>query len=104
MTDSHLPCHKPVPLSILQPIKAPSNPNRPRQLHPFQSVRCRVPAKTGSHQQLERLQTRDQLNELEARARIDAQWTLEQKGQLADQLIGNSTDVKQWKEHVQRLL
>ena len=40
-------------------------------------------------QQLERLMARDQLSEEEAIARIQAQWPLELKRELADQLISN---------------
>ena len=61
-------------------------------------VRCQP------EQQLERLQKRDRLDEAAARARIAAQWPLEQKEQLADQLIDTSIDPWLWKEHVQRLL
>jgi dephospho-CoA kinase len=40
-------------------------------------------------QQLERLMARDQLSETEARARINAQWPLERKRELADRRIDN---------------
>jgi dephospho-CoA kinase len=40
-------------------------------------------------QQLERLMKRDQLSEADARARIKAQWPMERKRGLADQLIQN---------------
>ena len=43
-------------------------------------------------QQLQRLMARDQLNEAEAQARIDAQWPLARKRPLADVLISNRGD------------
>lgn len=43
-------------------------------------------------QQLERLMQRNGLSEAEARARINAQWPMEQKRNLADQILGNSAD------------
>ena len=43
-------------------------------------------------QQLQRLMARDQLNEAEAQARIDAQWPLARKRPLADVLISNRSD------------
>ena len=42
-------------------------------------------------QQLQRLMTRDQLSEAEARARINAQWPLAKKRRLADVVIRNQT-------------
>jgi dephospho-CoA kinase len=44
-------------------------------------------------QQLQRLMARDQLNEAEAQARMDAQWPLARKRPLADVLISNRGDV-----------
>lgn len=55
-------------------------------------------------QQLERLQKRDQLDEAAAMERIAAQWPLEQKQQLADQLIDNSSDTEQWKKQIKQAL
>ena len=55
-------------------------------------------------QQLERLQKRDQLDEAAAIERIAAQWPLEQKQQLADQLIDNSSDTEQWKKQIKQAL
>ena len=43
-------------------------------------------------QQLQRLMARDQLNEAEAQARMDAQWPLARKRPLADVLINNRGD------------
>ena len=43
-------------------------------------------------QQLQRLMARDQLNEAEAQARMDAQWPLARKRHLADVLISNRGD------------
>ena len=43
-------------------------------------------------QQLQRLMARDQLNEGEAQARMDAQWPLARKRPLADVLISNRGD------------
>ena len=43
-------------------------------------------------QQLQRLMARDQLNEAEAQARMDAQWPLARKRSLADVLISNRGD------------
>ena len=42
-------------------------------------------------QQLQRLMARDQLSEIEARARMNAQWPLTRKRELADVLIRNYT-------------
>jgi len=55
-------------------------------------------------QQIERIQKRDGLDEAAAKARIDAQWPIAQKQELADQLIDNSGDADRWDEQVQRLL
>lgn len=55
-------------------------------------------------QQLKRLQKRDQLDEAAAMERIAAQWPLEQKQQLADQLIDNSSDTEQWKKQIKQAL
>ena len=55
-------------------------------------------------QQIQRLQQRDGLDEAAARARIDAQWPIEQKQELADQRIDNSGDAGRWQEQIQRLL
>jgi dephospho-CoA kinase len=43
-------------------------------------------------QQLQRLMARDQLNEAEAQARMNAQWPLARKRPLADVLISNRGD------------
>ena len=43
-------------------------------------------------QQLQRLMARDQLNEAEAQARMDARWPLARKRSLADVLISNRGD------------
>ena len=55
-------------------------------------------------QQLERLMQRDQLSEQEATARIQAQWPLTRKRQLADQLISNRGTQNELAAAVQRSL
>ena len=55
-------------------------------------------------QQLERLMQRDQLSEEEAIARIQAQWPLERKRDLADQLISNRGTPNELAAAVQRSL
>ena len=51
-------------------------------------------------QQLKRLMQRDQLSEQEATARIQAQWPLTRKRELADQLISNRGDMKTLREKI----
>ena len=55
-------------------------------------------------QQLERLMQRDQLSEQEATARIQAQWPLTRKRELADQLISNRGTPNELAAAVQRSL
>jgi dephospho-CoA kinase len=55
-------------------------------------------------QQLKRLMQRDGLSAAEAQARINAQWPLERKRELADQLIDNRTDPSQLPELLGHLL
>jgi dephospho-CoA kinase len=55
-------------------------------------------------QQLQRLMARDCLSEAEARARIDAQWPLDRKRRLADQLIDNRGPAEALAAQVQALL
>ena len=55
-------------------------------------------------QQLERLMQRDQLSEQEATARIQAQWPLARKRELADQLISNRGTPNELAAAVQRNL
>ena len=55
-------------------------------------------------QQLERLMARDQLSEEEAIARIQAQWPLARKRELADQLISNRGTPNELAAAVQRSL
>ena len=55
-------------------------------------------------QQLERLMQRDQLSEQEATARIQAQWPLARKRELADQLISNRGTPNELAAAVQRCL
>ena len=55
-------------------------------------------------QQLERLMQRDQLGEQEATARIQAQWPLTRKRELADQLISNRGTPNELAAAVQRSL
>ena len=55
-------------------------------------------------QQLKRLMQRDQLSEQEATARIQAQWPLTRKRELADQLISNRGTQNELAAAVQRSL
>jgi len=55
-------------------------------------------------QQLERLMARNGLNQDEALARINAQWPLEHKRALADELINNMGSQAELAESVQRAL
>ena len=55
-------------------------------------------------QQLKRLMQRDQLSEQEATARIQAQWPLARKRELADQLISNRGTPNELAAAVQRSL
>ena len=55
-------------------------------------------------QQLKRLMQRDQLSEQEATARIQAQWPLTRKRELADQLISNRGTPNELAAAVQRSL
>jgi len=55
-------------------------------------------------QQLQRLMQRDGLHEAAAAARINAQWPLERKRPLADQVIDNRTDPSQLPARLSRLL
>ena len=55
-------------------------------------------------QQIERIQKRDKIDESAAKARIDAQWPIGQKKELADQLIDNSGDAGRWEGQIQHLL
>lgn len=57
-----------------------------------------------AEQQLKRLMQRDGLSEAAAAARIQAQWPLERKRPLADQLIDNRTDPSQLPARLGRLL
>ena len=47
---------------------------------------------------------RNGLSAIEAQQRIEAQWPLERKRQLADHVIDNSGDAESWKEQIQHLL
>ncbi|MBM5820411.1 MAG: dephospho-CoA kinase, partial [Cyanobacteria bacterium K_DeepCast_150m_m2_101] len=53
---------------------------------------------------LQRLLQRDGLHEAAAAARINAQWPLERKRPLADQVIDNRTDPSQLPARLSRLL
>lgn len=53
--------------------------------------------------QLERLMKRNQLTEAEAEARINAQWPIEKKKELADVVIDNSGSIEQTKAQVEAL-
>lgn len=55
-------------------------------------------------QQLQRLMERDELNEAAAAARINAQWALERKRQLADRVIDNRSDVAALQAQLKPLL
>ena len=55
-------------------------------------------------QQQERLMARNGLSAIEAEQRIQAQWPLERKSQLADQVIDNSGTPNGWQEQVSKLL
>lgn len=55
-------------------------------------------------QQIQRLKERDGLDEAAARTRVNAQWSMERKQELADQLIDNSTCADRWKEQIAQLL
>ena len=55
-------------------------------------------------QQQDRLMARNGLSAIEAQQRIEAQWPLERKRQLADHVIDNSGDAESWKEQIQHLL
>ena len=55
-------------------------------------------------QQQDRLMARNGLSAIEAKRRIEAQWPLERKRQLADHVIDNSGDAESWKEQIQHLL
>ena len=54
-------------------------------------------------QQYKRLKQRDGLTDKEARNRIEAQWPLEKKLQLADVVIENSGELKAWAKEVDKL-
>jgi len=51
-------------------------------------------------QQLERLQRRDGLNDASARARINAQWPLSQKCELADLVLDNCSEAGRWQAQI----
>jgi dephospho-CoA kinase len=55
-------------------------------------------------QQLQRLMQRDGLNEAAAQARINAQWPLERKRPLADQVIDNRSDAAALHKQLEPLL
>ena len=51
-------------------------------------------------QQLERLKRRDGLSTAEAKARIEAQWPLSQKCELADLVLNNCSEAICWEEQI----
>ena len=55
-------------------------------------------------QQLTRLQQRDGLDEASARARIQAQWPLGDKCQLADLVLNNHGEAERWQEQIRAQL
>ena len=54
-------------------------------------------------QQLQRLMQRDRLTNNEAKLKIQAQWPLNQKIQLADVIINNTGGLKEWLPEVDKL-
>ena len=57
-----------------------------------------------SQEQQNRLMARNGLSAVDAKRRIQAQWPLEQKRQLADQVIDNSGNIKEWESQVLKVL
>ena len=55
-------------------------------------------------QQQERLMARNNLSDIDAKQRIETQWPLERKRQLADHVIDNSGDPNAWKNQVFNLI
>ena len=55
-------------------------------------------------QQYERLMKRDNLSKKEAKQRIESQWPLDKKIKLADQVIDNSGQSRNWINHIEKLL
>tara|TARA_Y100001968_G_scaffold149408_1_gene136648 strand:+ start:1764 stop:2402 length:639 start_codon:yes stop_codon:yes gene_type:complete len=55
-------------------------------------------------QQYQRLMKRDKITEGEAKKRIEAQWPLEKKAELADEVIDNSGKSNDWHEQIEKLL
>ncbi len=55
-------------------------------------------------QQQDRLMARNGLTAIEAKQRIEAQWPLEHKRQLADQVIDNSGQPNAWQNQIIKLL
>ena len=55
-------------------------------------------------QQQDRLMARNGLSAIEAKQRIEAQWPLERKRQLADQVIDNSGQPNAWQNQIIKLL
>jgi dephospho-CoA kinase len=55
-------------------------------------------------QQLQRLMARDQLSEADARARIEAQWPLARKREMADRVIDNSHEPHALVDEIERAL
>ena len=57
-----------------------------------------------SHLQLARLMSRDKIDEAAAQKRLDSQWPLDQKRDLADWVIDNSGTIAQTTEYVNNLI
>ena len=55
-------------------------------------------------QQQDRLMARNGLSAIEAKRRIETQWPLERKRQLADQIINNSGEPNEWEGQVSKML
>ncbi len=57
-----------------------------------------------SREQQHRLMARNGFSAIDAKRRIQAQWPLEQKRQLADQVINNNGDINGWESQVLKAL
>ncbi len=55
-------------------------------------------------QQLERLIKRDNLSQIDAESRIQSQWPLDKKQELANVTIDNSKEPKHWAKQIENLL
>ena len=57
-----------------------------------------------SQEQQNRLMARNGLSAVDAKRRIQAQWPLEQKRKLADQVIDNNGNIKDWENQILQVL